>query len=416
MRLRPILPWALGAFLLWMGALAVHIASKGDNDFDGFHRAATHLLTEGELSSARDIERYPPTFQVLMLPLALVPVGVAAGLWFALNAACLLALPRLFERSMGIPLRAQLPAWLLAGPLVPVNLQLGQSAPLLIFASAWSIERLRRSAVGSALAGFVLVLLGALKVLPLAFLGLPLLVRRIRGTWIGVTLGLVACGGLLVLAAGKEEARASCERWVADVETQSPWNLVRSERSLRYANQGLGVTLARSFGDFESDRVRGRVELLHLPLSVVWCAYFALLAFAGLLTLKIVVHARRDGGMDAWLEGYAAISLAMLLVSPIVWTHYFLWWLPAGLALRRKERALVILAICSLLATTMPATRSLGFHIFTTLGMLFAIERTSASRLSPAAGSTRSDSAPDPRDPGDRAAPSPASPGPVPPS
>ncbi|MBL8898170.1 MAG: DUF2029 domain-containing protein [Planctomycetes bacterium] len=379
MSVRPLLLFALGAFLLWMGTLAVVIASRGDNDFDGFHRAATHLLTEGKLSSARDIERYPPTFQVLMLPLALVPVGVAAFLWFALNAACLLALPRLFERSLGIPLRAQLPAWLLAGPLVPVNLQLGQSAPLLIFASAWSIERLRRSAAGSVLAGFVLVILGALKVLPLAFLALPTLARRIRGTWIGVTLALLACGGLLVLAVGTEEARASCERWVEDVETQSPWNLVQSERSLRYANQGLGVTLARTFGDFESDRVRGRVELLHLPLPFVWSVYFALLALTGLLTLKIVLHARRDGDMDAWLRGYAAIALAMLLVSPIVWTHYFLWWLPAGLALRRHERAIVILAVCSLLATTMPATRSLGFHIFTTLGLLVALERTRAA-------------------------------------
>lgn len=379
MRVRRLLPFALAAFLVWMGALAVYIASNGDNDFDGFHRAATHLLTEGQLSSARDIERYPPTFQVLMLPLALFPVGVAAFLWFALNAACLLALPRLFERSLGIPLRAQLPAWLLAGPFVPVNLQLGQSAPLLIFASAWSIERLRRSAAGSALAGFVLVILGALKVLPLAFLGLPALIRRIRRTWLGVALGLAVCGGLLVLAAGPEEARASCVRWVEDVETQSPWHLVQSERSLRYANQGLGVTLARSFGDFESQRVRGRVELLHLPLPIVWGAYFALLACAGLLTLKIVLHARQRGDMEAWLAGYAAISLAMLLVSPIVWTHYFLWWLPAGLALRRHERALVILAVCSLLATTMPATRSLGFHIFTTLGLLLAIERTQAA-------------------------------------
>ncbi|MBK9385560.1 MAG: DUF2029 domain-containing protein [Planctomycetes bacterium] len=370
---------ALGAFLIWMGTLAVVIASKGDNDFDGFHRAATYLLTEGQLSSARDIERYPPTFQVLMLPLALVPVGVAAGLWFALNAACLLALPRLFERSMGIPLRAQLPAWLLAGPLIPVNLQLGQSAPLLIFASAWSIERLRRSTAGSALAGFVLVLLGALKVLPFAFLALPTLLRRIRVTWIGVTLALFACGGLLVLAAGRDEARASCERWIEDVHTQSPWNLVQSERSLRYANQGLGVTLARTFGDFESNRVKGRVELLHLPLRFVWGAYFVLLAVTGLLTLKIVLHARRGGDMEDWLRGYAAISLAMLMVSPIVWTHYFLWWLPAGLALRHKERALMILAACSLLATALPAARSLGFHIFTTLCLLVAIERTQAA-------------------------------------
>jgi alpha-1,2-mannosyltransferase len=379
MRVSRLLPFALGAFLLWMGVLAVYIASKGDNDFDGFHRAARHLLTEGQLSEARDIERYPPTFQVLMLPLALVPVGVAAFFWYALNAACLLALPRLFERSLGIPLRAQLPAWILAGPFVPVNLQLGQSAPLLIFASAWSIERLRRSAAGSALAGFVLVLLGALKVLPLAFLGLPTLLRRIRLTWIGVALGLLACGGLLVLAVGKEEARASCQRWLEDVETQSPWNLVKSERSLRYANQGLGVTLARTFGEFESQRVRGRVELLHLPLPVVWSAYFALLALTGLLTLKIVLRARRDGDMEAWLRGYAAIALAMLIVSPIVWTHYFLWWLPAGLALRRHDRALMILAACSLLATTLPATRALGFHIFTTLGLLVAIERTQAA-------------------------------------
>jgi alpha-1,2-mannosyltransferase len=373
MRIRPLVLGALALFLLYLGVAATYLASNGSNDFDGFHRAAVHLLGEREYSSARDILRYPPTFQVLLLPLALVPVGVAAALWFALNAACLLALPRFFERRFGISLRAQLPAWLLVVPFAPGNLQLGQSAPLLIFGSAWAIDRARRSAIGSVLAGFAIVMLGALKVLPIAFLGLPTLLRRIRRTWIGAALGLVACAALLLLAAGSHESRAGVERWIDAVQTQSPWNLVENGRSLRYANQGLGVTLARTFGDFESTRVPGRVRLAELPMHIVWIAYFAVLGLTALLALKIVLHARRRGDAEGWLQGYAAASLAMLIVSPIVWTHYFLWWLPAGLALRQRERALFVLAGVSLLACAFPAARALGFHIYVTLGLLCTI-------------------------------------------
>lgn len=380
MRMARLLPFALAITCGILGFTAVTAACKGSNDFDGFHRAAVHLWQTGTFSDARDIERYPPTFPLLLLPLAWFPVGIAAALWFAINAASLIGLARIFQRGFGVAYRAQLPAWLLVAPFVPGNLQLGQSAPLLLCGSAWALDRARRRTSGSVLAGYVLALLGALKVLPIAFFALPALLRRFPRSAAGVLLGAASCGAGMLLVAGVAETRDELVDWRADLRTQSPWMLVETERSLRYANQGLGVVLARSLGDFESRRTAGRVRLTKWPLSAVWTLYGSVLAGVALLASRISLLARRDGSAEAWQQGFAAVALAMLCASPIVWTHYFLWLLPAGMALRRYERELYVVAAIGLLACAFPAARALGFHLWLSLGLLVAIARTQAPR------------------------------------
>jgi hypothetical protein len=380
MRIVRLLPFALAITFAILGVAAVTAACRGSNDFDGFHRAAVHLWQTGTFSDARDIERYPPTFPLLLLPLAWLPVGWAAALWFAINAASLIGVARIFERGFGIAYRAQLPAWLLAAPFVPGNLQLGQSAPLLLFGSAWALDRARRSDSGSVLAGCVLALLGALKVLPIAFFALPAYLRRLPRSAAGLLLGACFCGAGMLLVAGVAETRDELVDWRADLRTQSPWMLVETERSLRYANQGLGVVLARSLGDFDSQRTTGRVRVMRWPLPGVWTLYGSVLAGVAMLGSRILLVARRDGGAEAWLQGFAAVALGMLCISPIVWTHYFLWLLPAGIALRRYERGLYVVAAIGLLACAFPAARALGFHLWLSLGLLVAIARTEAPR------------------------------------
>ena len=62
-------PWQRNALLGFGVLVAVYVgmrALSGDNDFDGFHRAAQHVLDTGTLSRVKDVARYPPSFQLLL--------------------------------------------------------------------------------------------------------------------------------------------------------------------------------------------------------------------------------------------------------------------------------------------------------------------------------------------------------------
>jgi hypothetical protein len=84
--------------LLWVGAIIGATIQQGilhqNNNFLIFRGAALHLLHEQDLYAAYpaehfDFYKYSPTFALLFLPFALLPVGVAMLLWNALNAGAL---------------------------------------------------------------------------------------------------------------------------------------------------------------------------------------------------------------------------------------------------------------------------------------------------------------------------------------
>ena len=104
-------PWLVSLAML-AGAYTVMRAVFSDGDFDGFHRAAQHVLETGELSVEKNVLRYLPSFQVFMVPFGLLPLRVAAGLWFCCSLGALWMLPGMTERLTGIAPREQLPAWL----------------------------------------------------------------------------------------------------------------------------------------------------------------------------------------------------------------------------------------------------------------------------------------------------------------
>ena len=124
-------------FVIGFGLLQpVLLAIYDQNDFDSFWRIGRSVLETRRLES--NAERYLPVFQVLHVPLALLPVGVAAGLWYALSVAALWGLPRQLERLSGVPVREQWPAFAVSSLLVLDNLKLGQSAPVLLWLTAWA--------------------------------------------------------------------------------------------------------------------------------------------------------------------------------------------------------------------------------------------------------------------------------------
>jgi hypothetical protein len=373
-RLRGALAAALAAVLLWVGVLAVNGAIADSNDFQSFWRAGRDLWSEGAPSEESGVERYLPVFQALHVPLGWLPVGVAAGIWYALSVAALAALPREIERLSGVPPREQLPAFAVLFLLALDNLKLGQSAPVLIWLVSFGLARARRG--GAVRGGFALGAAALFKVLPAALLGVPVILHRARGALAGfalaVALGFAATAGLAGVAVTLDATR----RWASETrEEQSSWGLVEHERSLRFNNQGLGVVLARTFGDLGERKAKGAVRLASWPFPVVWTLYGATLALLFAAGVRAALAARRLADARAWLELYALSALGMLLAAPLVWTHYFLWLLPALVAVRAERRLLLWGGIAFNAALAVRPLRALGFHMLCALALYLWLAR-----------------------------------------
>ncbi|MCB9897732.1 MAG: DUF2029 domain-containing protein [Planctomycetes bacterium] len=377
--MRPVLPRmrpataVLCALLLAAGVAGVLRTVRGESDFDGFQRAAAYLWTHGEVSTAKDVRRYLPTFQVLLLPFGAMPLVLASLLWTALDLAALAALPRAFAALTGIAPARQLAAFWVAAPLLADNLILGQSAPILIWLAVSALARVRagRAASGGARLG----LAALLKILPATLVVVPLLLgRRARaGAFVlGVLVALWLGAWTTVLALGPERAVRETQRWSEEAgEGQSPWALVESGRSLRFNNQGLAVTLARTFGELspeQEDAARGALRLATFPLPAIWTVWG--LVAAGLAALASVVarRARSLAPADpaegrAWLALLAVAVALMLALSPVVWTHYVAWMLPALVVLVDRPRLQLVFGVVLAAALLSETARALGVHL-----------------------------------------------------
>ena len=137
------------------------------------------------------------------------------------------------------------------------------------------------------------------------------------------------------------------------------------------------MTLARTLGEWPGESPRGAVHLAAMPMDRVWMVYAVVLALAaGLLAWGLwrarlrgpatVAGDRGDGGPAsgrAWLEATALVGVAMLLVSPIVWTFYFVWLLPACLCLLDRPRVLGAIGIVMWAGLAVTPARGLGLHL-----------------------------------------------------
>lgn len=387
----------IALLLLACGVVAVERAGRGSNDFDGFHAGARQVWEQGSLSEAKAVSRYPPLFQVLLAPLGALPVSVAAALWFLLCLAALLALPRALEQATGVTVARQGPAWLILAPFVVDDLMLGQSGLLLLWLATRAVALARRGGEGRA--GALLGLCAGLKVLPALLLAVPLLLGRWRRTLLG--LGLFALAGLALSVAvlGLDAVGEGLAGWGEENTTrQTPWALVQWGRSMRYNNQALATVLARSLGEIGTREARGAVHLLRLDLSVIWWLYGGLVLFiaarglaAAAAARRLLRHAATRDDADprtaedlAWGGLYALSALTLLLAAPLVWTHYFLWTLPAFVVtpLRPRTRALVGAAFALGLAAV--PLRALGLQLWISLGLFVVLSGELLRRGHPA--------------------------------
>lgn len=256
----------------------------------------TLRVTADCLTSARDCFVYPPLAAVLAAPFGLLPFGLAGTAFFVLDVAALggaLWLVGVRDwRCYGVALAS--------GPALS-SFEGGTLSPLLALAAAaaWRYRDERTAAAGALALGLVA------KVFLWPLLVWLAVTRRASTALLAVGLG-VAVTVLAWLPIGFAGAVGYPRLLQSVTHVWAPH---------AYGPVGLGLTLG-------------------LSLTAAEAVAFAA---GGLLLAAAVVVAQRPGGDQ---RSFALAIAASLLLSPIVWLHYFVLLLvPLAIARPRLDRA-----------------------------------------------------------------------------
>ncbi|MEV0259468.1 glycosyltransferase 87 family protein [Streptomyces sp. NPDC050732] len=247
-------------------------------------------VTEWELPAT-----YPPFAAILFVPTTWLPVGVLKAVFLVGNAGLLALLVRLSCRLAGLPARAAplCAATALALWLEPVfqTVLFGQINLALACLVLWDLTR-PPGALGK---GFALGVAAGVKLTPAVFIAYLLLRGRVReaATALAGFAGTVLLGALVLPA-------ASVEFW-----TRRVFETGRVGKAWIVDNQSLQGLVAR---------------LLHAAEpGAAWAVPAAVTAAAGLWL------ARRTPGEPRAL---LLAAFTALLVSPISWSHHWVWCVP----------------------------------------------------------------------------------------
>lgn len=251
---------------------------------------------------------YPPFAGLLLSPAALLPFPAVVVIHTVLSAAVLVVLVRWLITPLAHRHGWPLPfAWLAALPLAvglePVRETLGFGQVNLLLAGLVlaDVVLLRR---GHRWAGVGIGLAAAVKLTPAVFVLYLLATRRLRAAGTAVGVAVAATLVTHVVTPG-----TSWRFW-----TETLWQTERVGQVDIVANQSLLGGLARLADPDEPSR-----------------ALWAVLA-AVVLAVALIRAARAVRSGDE-LAGVALIGLAACLVSPISWTHHFVWLIPACVVL-----------------------------------------------------------------------------------
>ncbi|HMF12916.1 MAG TPA: glycosyltransferase family 87 protein [Gemmataceae bacterium] len=273
-------------------------------DYLGFHRD----LSDPNIYYSLQVNAHPPTSVLLGIPFAWMEYHHAFLAWNVLSLAAVIASGWLVVRQLGV--RVTLTGLLITYVLVllysPFRQQFSQgqlnAVLLLLITGAWAAERSARPG----LAGVLLAVAAAVKFIP-AFLLLYYAVRgRWRVVWSGVAC-LAAVTVLTVLVLGSEAFTTYFGSVMPHVATT-------------YADGWINASLPGFFKKLFEAR-SGHIEpLLRSPALCLIGIVLADLAVV-LVTFVVARRARTRAGEDL---AFGLAIVAMLLVAPITWDHYFL--------------------------------------------------------------------------------------------
>ncbi|MGH3274097.1 MAG: glycosyltransferase 87 family protein [Streptosporangiaceae bacterium] len=300
---------------------------------------------------------YPPIAAVLLAPLTLLPMKSASTLLTLLSAALTAVVLRLFVAASWPPAgNSERPAgWRTVGWLLPAALMLEPVRSTILYGQVNVLLMALVTAdclgpVGRWPRGALVGLAAAVKLTPAAFLLFFLLRRDWRAA---ATAALSFC---LATAAGFALAwRDSLQYWTSTV-----FQIGRPGNPIYAANQSIEAVLARA--GLVPDSLTGRG---------VWLAASALVVLLACLGMRHALdrgqngsdHGNRSGeyrGWDAWALSLNAF--AALLVSPISWSHHWVW----------GETAMLVLT-CLSLREPHPALRRCGLAFAAAGTALFVI-------------------------------------------
>jgi alpha-1,2-mannosyltransferase len=250
---------------------------------------------------------YPPFAALLMVPLALLPGGVAGALWTGLSVGCLAATIALVRRAYGHRTSAWVVVTVCAASIAlePIwqNLWFGQINLILMLAILVDVVRPDRRT-----AGILLGVAAGIKLTPLVFVVLLVLIGRRAAAARAV---ITFAGTLLVGWAAVPGGSVYWGERLVDPSRVGPPSLAH--------NQSLSGALTRLLDGATP--------------TLLW------LLVAGPIALATVFAAAAWWCRDDRVLGAGLGALAMLLASPISWSHHWVWAVPIGLALWERSRA-----------------------------------------------------------------------------
>lgn len=254
---------------------------------------------------------YPPFAAIVMAPLTLLPGWLAAALWTAASAACLAAAVLVVRRSLGV----RTPDWLLvlvcAGSLAlePVwqNLSFGQINLILMLAVLVDLVRPERR-----WSGVLVGIAAGVKLTPLVFVVLLVLVGH-RGA--AARASLAFAGTVLVGLVAVPGATTYWTEGLLEPARVGPPALAH--------NQSVYGALTRLLGE--------------TPPTWLW------VAIAGPVAVALVIVAAAWWRRGERVLGICLGALAMLLASPVSWSHHWVWAVPVALVLWERTRVGAVL-------------------------------------------------------------------------
>jgi alpha-1,2-mannosyltransferase len=284
---------------------------------------------------------YPPFAAVLFAPIAALPGAVAGVLWqlgsvAALAVACVTTLKLAGYRPSRTAMVAVVAGALALEPVYH-TLYLGQ---VNLFLLALVLTDVRRASRGRS-AGIGVGLAAAIKLTPAIFVVLFLVTRRTRAAvTASATFACCALAGYLI---APDASRLYWSRLFYDTSrVGAPY----------ISNQSPYAALVRILGG--TGHVGAWFLLVPLTIGII-----------GLATATLLVR------HDDWLGAAAATGVTGLLVSPISWTHHWVWIVPGLVAVwRAGTRGRIAAAVGYVLFAAAPlwwtphdgGPREYGFH------------------------------------------------------
>lgn len=308
---RSVSDWIILGLLILIVVFLVDRSREYSQDFEVFYTAGRRLLDGEEIYRLADGQspfKYWPGFAYLMVLLACLPLGVSRLLWVGLNVAALyaslaLVIGRLFPaRRYPIALGT-----LLLGMQPIVEHVMDGQINLVLLAMILGGFALigrggRRADVGTA----AIVVAAGVKLFPMLFLLLLPLKRAWRQVVVaGASLVLLLV--LPILFAGVDGATHGYRLWWT-VLADSGHHLDLAQP----ANQSLLGMYLRLVGDVPAAQTLFRATALVVLV----------------VTVVGVPRSPIRGLTKEFILDFSIVAAAMLLVSPLTWIHYYVFFLP----------------------------------------------------------------------------------------